>query len=193
MEEWRAVKGYEGLYEVSNTGKVRSLYRYKKELKPMKARNGYLRVDLFNDKGRKQFSIHRLVATAFIENPGNLPQVNHKDENKENNHVDNLEWCSQQANNTHGTRLRRMVAHTDYSNRVSHPNQIKAVSISIDQFSKDGKYIRTWRSATEFCIANNKTSIAPIRRCCQGERKTAYGYVFRNSERNDDLSVTSCV
>lgn len=90
-ESWLPVIGYEGLYEVSDKGNVRSLFRYKKQLKPSKGNNGYLSVELFKGKQRKRASIHRLVATAFISNPQNLPQVNHKDENKHNNCVENLE------------------------------------------------------------------------------------------------------
>jgi hypothetical protein len=113
MEQWKPVKGYEGLYEVSNHGRVRSLDRreemkngrkrfYKgKLLKPMKDRRGYLYVDLKKDGQRKLHRIHRLVAEAFLLNPDNLPVVNHRDGNKENNHYSNLEWCTSSQNNKH--------------------------------------------------------------------------------------------
>lgn len=84
-------------YEVSNTGKVRPKnprYKKVKELKPIDAGNGYVRVDL----GRKLYLVHRLVATAFLDNSEGLPMVNHKDENPKNNHVENLEWCTASYN-----------------------------------------------------------------------------------------------
>ena len=102
MEEiWKDIKDYEGLYQVSNKGRVKSLARYdlrgnfrqEKFLKPHKTDNGYLQVSLYNNRKRKRFMVHVLVANAFIENPNNLPEVNHIDENKTNNIVQNLEFC----------------------------------------------------------------------------------------------------
>ena len=113
IEEWRPVVGYEGLYEVSNTGQVRSLDRFYyrlhkgKVLSPAKDRYGYLTVTLNCNGKSKTIKIHRLVAQAFIENPDNLPQVNHKDEDKTNNNVDNLEWCTAKYNVNFGTRQER--------------------------------------------------------------------------------------
>ena len=114
-EEWRPVVGYEGLYEVSNMGKVKSLERMKwngngcykipeRILKPKKDKGGYLQVNLSKDGKDKWCTVHRLVATAFLPNLDNLPQVNHIDENKENNCVQNLEWCSRSYNINYGTR-----------------------------------------------------------------------------------------
>ena len=106
MEEiWKAVEGYEDYYEVSNFGNVRSVDRVTnytngekhlwkgRILKPAKCGNGYFSCVLWKNGQKKTVLIHRLVAEAFIHNQNNLPQVNHKDENKENNHVENLEWC----------------------------------------------------------------------------------------------------
>lgn len=110
-EEWRSIEGYEGLYEVSSYGRVRSLDRYEinnlgykrllkgKILSPGIKKDGYFIVSLKN----KNFRVHRLVAQAFIPNPEGLPQVNHKDEDKSNNNVDNLEWCDSKYNNNYGT------------------------------------------------------------------------------------------
>lgn len=113
--EWRAIPGYEGLYEVSDFGSVRSLFRYKKQLKPSKQSNGYLSVDLFKEKRRKHCLIHRLVAMAFIPNPENLPQINHKDENRTNNTVENLEWCSAKYNMNYGVGGKTRHSKIDYS------------------------------------------------------------------------------
>ena len=116
MEEWKSIPGYEGLYEVSNLGRVRSVDRYVKYLNGMihlhKGKvlspgirsDGYLQVSLCCNGKYKTIAVHRLVAQAFIENPDNLPEINHKDEDKTNNSVDNLEWCDRSYNNTYGTR-----------------------------------------------------------------------------------------
>ena len=118
MEEiWKSF-GYED-YEVSNFSRVKS-YKYDKEngkiMKPYRDTKGYLQIDISLDgrkrKNRKHFVIHRLVAEAFIPNPDNLSQVNHKDENKENNRVDNLEWCTNEYNSRYGTKSERVAEKT---------------------------------------------------------------------------------
>ena len=100
MEIWKKIKDYEGLYWISNLGRVKN--RHGRVLKP-EIRQGYYSIDLMKNHKRKKYRIHRLVAEAFIENPDNLPQVNHKDENKLNNEADNLEWCDN-TYNTHYSR-----------------------------------------------------------------------------------------
>ena len=119
IEEWRPVVGYEGLYEVSNTGRVRSLDRYVKSkgesywlrkgkmLSPAKDKNGYLKVNLSCNGKNNIIRVHRLVTEAFLPNPDNLPEVNHKDEDKTNNNVENLEWCNRKDNINYGTRTER--------------------------------------------------------------------------------------
>ena len=116
IEEWRSIEGYEGLYEVSNTGRVRSVDRYVvdslghrkfykgKVLIPVKSNLGYLLVSLCCNGKHKMFLVHRLVAQVFIENPDNLPEVNHLDEDKTNNRVDNLEFCDRSYNINYGLR-----------------------------------------------------------------------------------------
>lgn len=103
MEEWRAVPGYEGLYEVSDIGNVRNVRR-NKLLRLTKTNNGYIQVSLFKNGIKTGLKVHRLVAQAFLPNPDNLPMINHKDENKTNNRVENLEWCTAKYNNNYGSR-----------------------------------------------------------------------------------------
>ena len=102
MEEWRAVPGYEGLYEVSNMGNVRNV-RKNTLLRLSKDCYGYIQVSLYKNGRRTGLRVHRLVAEIFIPNSENLPMVNHKDEDKSNNRVDNLEWCTAKYNLNYGT------------------------------------------------------------------------------------------
>ena len=104
MEEWRDIKGYEGKYKISSYGKVKSLkHKDEKLLKPSYDKDGYKQVILCNNGKGKKWFIHRLVAIHFLPNPNNLPQVNHKDEDKANNVVENLEWCTCKYNINYGT------------------------------------------------------------------------------------------
>ena len=107
-EVWKDIAGYEGKYQVSNLGRVRSLQYHNTKgivrigyLKPATDGCGYLRCTLSKNNKLTTFKVHRLVASAFIDNPNNLPQVNHKDGDKQNNNVDNLEWCNNSQNQLH--------------------------------------------------------------------------------------------
>ena len=116
-EIWKDIVGYEGLYQVSNLGNVKRLKGYKGRgkgyiveehlIKPSINSNGYQNVVLCKNGKTKTFSMHRLVAIAFLDNSDNLPEVNHKDEDKTNNCVDNLEWCDRVYNNNYGTRNKK--------------------------------------------------------------------------------------
>lgn len=116
-EEWRSIEGYEGLYEVSNLGFVRSLDRITPDGRSIKGRvlkfgyaKGYPEVNLSKNGIAIGARVHRLVADAFIPNPDNLSCINHKDENPKNNRVDNLEWCTYKHNNNYGTCISRRIA-----------------------------------------------------------------------------------
>ena len=190
MEEWKDIKGYEGLYRISNTGKVLSL-RYmnsynSKELTPKKNNKGYLWVELRNGGNPKQFLIHRLVAETFIENPNNYPIINHKDENPLNNDVSNLEWCTLSYNakysiDRHPNR---------YLNRV-YSNRKKCKETNVEKRRVEGNPYKLVRAVNQFDVNNNVIctfkNIATIVRekgyhntsikeCCEHKRKTAYGY-----------------
>ena len=156
------IKGYEGLYGITPEGEVWS-YKYKKFLKPKYEKNGYLRIMLCKDGQRKMYSLHRLVAQTYLPNPENLPQVNHKDENKANNCLQNLEWCDQKYNHNYGT----------INERIS--NSLK---IPILQYDLDGNFIREWPSATDVGIEVKSF----ICRCLKGRTKSAYGFVWKYKE-----------
>ena len=170
-EIWKPIKDYEGLYEVSNFGRVKSLGNGKSNnskeriLKPGKVGGGYLKICLCKNREINQFFIHRLVAETFISNPDNLPEVNHKDENKENNSVENLEWCTHKDNCNHGTRNERSA---------------KKQSKKVLQFTLDGEFIREWPSASE--VVRNGFSQGNVSACCQGKYKQAYGFIWKYKE-----------
>jgi len=179
-EVWKDIKGYEGLYQVSNLGRVKSLERtltrkngrrqtiQERILKPLIRRDGYLQVVFYNSNGKSErIYIHRLICKAFHENPENKPCVNHIDENKTNNSASNLEWCTYAENINHGTR-----------NRRAGKAIAKALSKPVGQYTRDGKLIKVWQSAHEvqrqlgFYQGN-------ISRAVLGKTKTAYGYVWK--------------
>ena len=124
QEIWKDIPNYENLYQISNLGRVRSLhnrYKGKQYLKACPNSKGYLLVSLCKNHTQRAFNIHRLVAEAFIPNPNNLPCINHIDENKLNNAVSNLEWCSYQYNNVYGHRIEKSVA----TRRRNHPLSLR--------------------------------------------------------------------
>ena len=179
IEEWRPVVGFEGLYEVSNIGRVRSLTRYKKVIKPRITNSGYYQYQLWHKGVCRVGSAHRLVAQAFIPNPDNKPVVNHIDENKLNNSVDNLEWVSHAENCRYGTAITRRTKHFDYSKRrVNNAGQIAACSKPIAQYTKDGHFMRNWKSASE-CAKTHGWQVSNIRRSCKNKFATAYGFKFK--------------
>ena len=166
MEEiWKDIIGYEGLYQVSNWGRIKSLnYEHffgPKVIKPTK-RCGYYRIGLYKN-GKQLFkSVHRLVWEAFN---GPIPkgmQVNHINEDKTDNRLENLNLMSPKENSNWGTRTERQ------SQRLKKP---------VKQYSKDGEYLKTWESASDIEKSTGfKTS--HISNCCNGKFKTAYGFLW---------------
>ena len=154
----RDVKGYEGLYAVTSCGRVWS-YMSQKFLTPISDINGYSYVNLYKNEKSKHYKVHRLVAEAYIPNPDNLPQVNHKDENKTNNCLQNLEWCDAKYNTNYGTR----------NEKIKKP---------ILQFDLEGNLIREWPSTTDAL----KELKGHICECLRGRRKTACNYIWKYKE-----------
>ena len=180
-EVWKDVVGYEGLYQVSNLGRVKSLDKvistrngYSSFEKSIKGRvlkqvlvMGYLKVHLVNIGKGKSIPVHRFVAMAFIANKNNYPQVNHKDEDKTNNIVDNLEWCTALYNNNYGTRNER-ISKNQNNDRKNKP---------ILQFTSDGKFVKEWVSITEASKYGFKRR--SIQRCLKGEYKRHYNFIWK--------------
>lgn len=178
MEEvWKDIAGYEGLYQVSNLGNVRSLnWRNTKLTKNLwlKPHNkGYLQVELAKNGTKKSFVVHRLVASAFLENPFGYEEVNHKDEDKRNNNVENLEWCNRSYNVLYSIKNRKNVANRKYFVRKG-----KNADLKVQQISKDGTVVKTWNNSREIFLVTGMSDWS-ISECCRGKRKTAYGYFWR--------------
>lgn len=177
MEEWRSIPSYEGIYEVSSWGRVRSLDRIAhrtwngidnskpvkgKVLVPKMGANGYFFVMLYKEGKYKIERIHRLVAKVFLPNPNNLPCVNHKDETRTNNHVENLEWCTQKYNLNYGT----------------FPERRARLTSRIVEEVKDGKVIATYanRKDAANAVGCSDTAIGDV---CLGKQRAVRGRVFR--------------
>lgn len=186
-EIWKDIKGYEG-YQVSNFGNVRSVDKFDsigrfikgKNIKLMKNRHGYYRLSLCKDGKVSNYSVHRLVAQAFIPNTENKPEVNHINTIKTDNRVDNLEWCTKKENNENPLT---------YFNRkrgINHPKPMlgkfgkeNPKSKSVYQYDKDGVFIKTWESIS---LANKYYNTRHISDCCSGKRKSCVGFIWRYKE-----------
>lgn len=179
MEIWKDIKGYEGLYQVSSEGRVKSLERktqHRGRLITIKERllkqsldtKGYLMAHLYKNGIDNTLKVHRLVAEAFIDNPDNLPQVNHKSEDKTLNSVENLEWCDTKYNINYGT----------HNERVAKSLTNGITSKPIIQYDLDGNFIQEYPSMHEAarCLGLKQGGISM---CCRGIAKTAYGFIWK--------------
>ena len=180
-EEWRDVVGYEGRYQVSSMGRVKSLERKVKHwcggeriqkeriLKPCADRGGYLRIGLCDGEKQKTFKVHRLVCEAFHENPDNKPQVNHINEIKTDNRASNLEWATARENSNFGTRNERLG---------------KAQSKPVAQYTLDGELVKIWPSTIE---VQRKTGFGcgNICQAANGKFKQVYGFIWKYIERKE--------
>ena len=183
-EIWKPVVGYEGLYECSNMGRVKSVDRYvphiyegeyqfiKGRIRKTKLNNGgYEMLSLFRDGKEKTCLVHRIIAEAFLPNPYNLPEVDHKDECKTNNFVENLEWCDREYNLYYGTRRQR---------------QAEKEMVPVIQYTKDGMLIKKWDSMQSVMdyLGINRGNIS---NCCSGRCKSVGGYKWKYYDKETYL------
>lgn len=187
QEIWKDVFGYEGLYQVSNLGRVKSLerkvwngYSYRTQKSKIISysinSHGYVIVNLYKNNDRKHYQIHRLVAIAFIENPEYKPEVNHKDGIKINCYESNLEWCTHSENNIHSYReLGRKHAMKDKFGALHHNSK------KIVQFDMNGSKLNTYESARDIlrCLKIKDYNVTAV---CRGKRKSAGGFIWKFEE-----------
>ena len=176
-EIWKIINGYEN-YMISSFGRVKSLDRYVrgknnsiyikkgKLLKLYTDKDGYQTVMLYHNNKKKLLKVHRLVAEAFLDNPNNLSQVNHKDECKTNNNVNNLEWCDAKYNNNYGTAIERR--------SKTRTNGI--FSKKVYQYTLDGEFVREWPSTKE--CGRNGYNQGHVAACCRGVQNKHKGFVW---------------
>lgn len=171
-EEWRDIKDFEGLYKISNYGRVKSLKRTTTKehiLKVYYTKRGYCRINLYKDGRKKNYFIHSLVMNIFDFNYYNSGlQINHKDENKSNNHIDNLEWCDNLYNIRYGTGIER-----------SKSSKYKAVC----QYTMYNKFINEYESIQSASIAvstkHNKSGVHYISNCAKGFSDSYMGFKWK--------------
>lgn len=189
VEIWRDIKDYEGLYQVSNLGRVKSLERIiKRKLKgnliikeciliPSKDGGGYLHINLYKNKKYKTCLIHRLVAQAFIPNPENLPEVDHINTIRDDNRLENLHWVDRkgQMANPITKNTRHLVRKGKYYGKYGTENTL---SKPIIQYDLDGNFIKEWNYIKQVV---NELKILPssISNCLKNRSKSAGGYIWR--------------
>lgn len=179
-EIWKDIDGYKGFYQVSNKGRVRSVdrtikwrhnsfqYRKGRILAPTIDTAGYYVVGLHKESVGKIYIVHRLVAEAFIPNPDNFPIINHKDENKLNNVVENLEWCTYSYNTKYNDCMTKRIA-------TRNKNNSYGCEKIVYQYDLKNNLIKVWKSLMDISRTLGY-SYANIANCCKKNRPTAYGY-----------------
>lgn len=178
-EIWRDIEGFEGLYMISDMGGVKSLdYRHtgkENYLKPVKNKDGYLMVSLWENSKHKWFFVHRLVATAFIDNPDNKPCIDHINTIRDDNRVDNLRWVTAKENSDNPISRKRYLANLHTVGKFGKDNYN---SKPVYQYSLDDKLIRKWDSMMdvqrELGFDQGNISL-----CCLGRIKTSRGYKWK--------------
>lgn len=177
MEIWKDIQGYEGLYQVSNLGNVKSLNwgnkGYARNLYLKKHNKGYLQVELAKDGETKMFTVHRLVAIHFVDGYADGLVVNHINEDKQDNRAENLEWCTTSENILYSMKL-----HIGDKKRFHQSGIPYKRKERIEQLSKKDEPVRIWENAISIKaeLGYNEWSITE---CCKGNRHTAYGYKWR--------------
>lgn len=171
-EQWKPVKGYEGLYEVSDLGNVKSLITNRLLSIRPNDKKEYCQVSLTKNKRKYTKKVHRLVAEAFVPNPNGYPFVNHKDEQKKNNVASNLEWCTSEYNANYGTRNERSA-----KARMNDPKRSKKVY----QYDLNGNLVDVFPSVMEIARKFGYSQ-GNISECCRGKRNIAYGYTWKYKE-----------
>lgn len=190
QEIWVDIENYEGLYQVSNYGNVKSLpnppYKKGKILKPTINSAGYYKVELYKDGKSKIFYVHRLVALTFIPNFDNKPQVNHRNGNKKINDVSNLEWVSESENQKHAVLI-GIHASSPMKGKTGAKNP---QSKKVLQYDIDGNYLKTWDS-----IADITRQLAflqcGISSCINGRSHSSYGYIWKKYTPNFPHKIDS--
>ncbi len=190
-EIWKDIKGYEGLYQLSNYGRVKALEKYVTRrkcgikhfpeiiMKPTSDKDGYLSITFNVHNKAKTFKVHRLVAQAFIPNPKNKPQVNHKDGNKKNNHVDNLEWATESENIQHAYKTNLMNQSGENNVMYGRLGADNPNSIPIYQLNKYTDEILHEYDSMASAGRALGVNISKICECCKGRRLSAYGYKWK--------------
>lgn len=181
MEIWKDIEGYEGIYQISNLGRVKST-RKNIIRNNQNGKDGYKIISLWNKGKGKTFSIHRLVAETFIPNPDSKPVVNHIDGNKQNNNADNLEWCTNSENDLHAFRLGLRTVNKTGIGRFGNLN---GASKSVYMLDKDTeKIIKKFNSLADAgrFLGRNANHMSHIAQQINGKRKTAYGYKWRYAD-----------
>lgn len=203
---WKDIKGYEGLYQVSNLGNIKSMprtivtnnrfgkmtkYTKSREIKPhLNKKTGYYQVHLSKNKKTKMFLLHRLVAETFIPNMDNKPQINHINANKTDNRIENLEWCTSSENIKHA--FANNLSHSNFKVQCGSKHHFFGKHHSIEskqkmkeshykkiiQYDKNNKLIKIWNGIKQIEEELNINN-GNISQCCRSKRKTAGGYIWR--------------